>query len=33
MFVQPKIGQIRIKQLKRSDVKSLYNYISNPYRG
>lgn len=27
MFVQPKIGQIRIKQLKRSDVKSLYNYL------
>ena len=27
MFVQPKIGHIRIKQLKRSDVKSLYNYL------
>ena len=27
MFVRPKIGQIRIKQLKRSDVKSLYNYL------
>lgn len=27
MFVQPKIVQISIKQLKRSDIKSLYNHL------